>query len=236
MSHFQTDDILNCWHEKLSKRFGDSCSRIEREYTYIKKQLPFKALSMGKKNDEYFLDASNKRISTRNLLEDLNLLVVKEFRDIQDLSLDDKQAQVAKSIADIYVDFEFVEIIIELEVFKDKPFSNLIYVPEVCSRDKMKPLYFIHCFAPERHDDEAEVTRRIGYWLESQPSVERYEYSSYVLPTPSDSIKYLLPNKRATKPKLYRCNEDRVTLNLYAATFCEDVIIPKINTILTSLQ
>lgn len=234
MSHFQTDDILNCWHQRISELFGDSCHRVERESVYIKKPLPFKALSMGKKNDEYFLDANNRRISVGALLDDLHLLVIKEFRDHRDLSIDDKQAQTAKSVADIYVEFDAARFIIELEVFKDKPFSNLIYIPEVCSDDKAKPLYFIHCFAPERFDKEAELTRKIGYWLEMQSSIKRYEYSSYIMPPLSESIKYLLPNKKMIKPKSYRCDEDTVTLLQYATTFCDDVIYPKVKSVLGS--
>jgi len=234
MSHFQTNDILNCWHRRISELFRDSCPRIEREFVYIEKQLPFKALNMGKKNDEYFLDVNNRRISIGALLEDLHLLVIKEFRDHRDLSIDDKQAKTAKSIADIYIGFDAAQFIIELEVFKDKPFSNLIYVPEVCSDDAAKPLCLIHCFAPERLDKEAELTRKIGYWLEKQPSIKRYEYSSYLMPSLPESIKYLLPNKKMTKPRSYRCDEDRVTLHQYATTFCDDVIFPRVKSVLAS--
>lgn len=236
MSNFQTDDILNCWHKMFSQLFGDSCSRIEREYVCIKKRLPFKALNMGKKNDEYFLDASNTRIPIGELLDDLNLLVIKQFRDHRDLSLDDKQAPIARSIADIFVESEVAHFIVELEVFKDKPFSNLIYIPEFCGRENIKPLYFIHCFAPERLDKEAELTRKIGYWLESQPSIERYEYLPYIMPSLPESIRYLLPNKKTTKPKSYRCDADKAALYQYATTFCDDVIIPRIKSILDSLS
>lgn len=237
MAHFQTNDILNCWHQKLSGAFRGSYHLLELEYLYIKKALPFKALNMGKRKDEYFLDADNKKISVSELLENLNLLVIKEFRDTRDLSFNDKQAQIAKSFADIFIKFKMLQIIIELEIFKDKPFSNLIYIPEVCSCDENTSLYFIHCFAPERIDKEAELTRRIGSWLKSQATIRKFEYLSYIMPSLPEPIKYLLPGKKATKPKSYRCNDDKITLHQFASDFCDDVILPKIKKILAfSLQ
>jgi hypothetical protein len=236
MSSFQTNDILNCWHQRLIELFGGNCHRIERESVYINKPMPFKALNMGKKDDEYFLDVNNRRISVGELLENLNLLVIKEFQDYRDLSIDDKQASIANSRADIYIEFESAQFIIELEVFKDKPFSNLIYMPEFCSQDVAKPLYFIHCFAPERLDKEAELTRKIGNWLENQPFVKHYKYLSYIMPSLQEPIKYLLPKKKMIKPKSYLFDDDRVKFHQYAITFCDDVIYPKVKSILASFS
>ena len=234
MSHFATTDVLITWQSKLVERFTHSCRLIEREYTYINKRLPFKALNMGKKHDEYFLNAENRKIPIENLLNDLNLLVIKHFQTIHDLSYENKQAEKATSRADIYIGHENVEIVVELEVFKDKPFSNLIYIPEICSPDRRTPFHFIHCFAPERLDKEAELTRRIGCWLQRQPTIENYEYVSYMMPPLPDSIKYLLPNKKGKKPKSYQCLEDRTAFHQYINEFCEQRIIPKVSNVLDS--
>jgi hypothetical protein len=106
--------------------------QITREFTYIDKHLPFKAISMGKKNDEYFLDKAGQKIPNRELIDNLTLLTIKEFKSQVDLSFEHKQANKATLIADLYLTDDNIEIIIELEVFKDKPFSNLIFIPQVC--------------------------------------------------------------------------------------------------------
>lgn len=229
MSKFVTNDILAIWHSELVKRFSYKCRLIAREYSYINKCLPFRALHMGKKRDEYFLDATNKKILTKDLLNDLNLLILKDFQDGGDLSLENEQAKKARSIADIYIEHETAQVVIELEIFKDKPFSNLIYIPEVCKTGRKVPFCFIHCFAPERLDKEAELTRRVGSWLQQQPTIEKYEYIFYIMPSLPDSIKYLLPNKRAVKPKSYRCPEDRIAFQQYVNEFYEQRIIPKVS-------
>lgn len=58
-----TNEVLSVWYEELNKNFSLCCSSIEREHNYINKPLPFRALHMGKKNDEYFLDQVNNKIS-----------------------------------------------------------------------------------------------------------------------------------------------------------------------------
>ena len=234
MSNFVTDDILALWYSKLVKRFSHHC-RVEREYTYIKKDLPFRALHMGKKHDEYFLDEQYKKIPTKDLLNDLNRLIIKDFRTNDDLSFENKQAKTARSIADLYIEHETVQIVIELEIFKDKPFSNLIYIPEVCKSGRKIPFCFIHCFAPERQDKEAELTRQIGLWLLKQPAIEKFEYVSFIMPPLPDSIKYLLLKKSAVKPKLYQRPEDRIVFQEYILNFYEQKIIPKVNGCLVCL-
>ena len=229
MSKFVTDEILAIWHAELLKNFSHQCHLIKREYPYINQRLPFKTLHMGKKHDEYFLDAANRKIPTNDLLNDLNLLIIKDFQNSEDLSLENKQAKKARSVADIYVEHQNIQIVIELEVFKDKPFSNLIYIPEVCKTGRAIPFCFIHCFAPERFDSEAELTRKIGSWLQQQPAIEKYEYMSFVMPPLPDSIKYLLPNKRAVKPESYKCPEDRIAFLQYVSEFCAQMIIPKVS-------
>jgi hypothetical protein len=87
---------------------------------------------MGKKNDEYFLDKAGQKIPNRELIDNLTLLTIKEFKSQVDLSFEHKQANKATLIADLYLTDDNIEIIIELEVFKDKPFSNLIFIPQVC--------------------------------------------------------------------------------------------------------
>lgn len=233
MSKKITDDILVIWQRQLAENFYRDGCLVEREHTYINKRLPFRAVHMGKKNDEYFLDTGNKKIHVDSLMKDLDLLIIKDFQNRHDLSLKDKQATKATSRADLYVQHEKVEIVIELEVFKDKPFSNLIYIPEVCSAGRQKFLHFIHCFAPERQDKEAVLARKIGYWLKNQPRIAKYEYSSYVMPCLPKSIKYLLPHKKAAKPRAYRSYEDEVAFRQYIKGFGQRQLIPAIRKIIT---
>lgn len=230
MRGFPTKDILEFWHSKLIERFSSTCRLIEREYPYINQNLPFRALHMGKKDDEYFLDGNNERIRIRDLLNNLDRLIIRDYQDVRDLSLKDKQAEIATSRADLFIEHERAQIVIELEVFKDKPFSNLIYIPQVCRIGRIIPFYFIHCFAPERRDDESELTRHIGCWLQGQPGIDKYTYVYSIMPDPPESIKYLLPPKEYhPKAKGYRCTKDRSDFHQYLNEFCEDSLIPTIN-------
>ncbi len=233
MSQFVTNDILSIWTKILKENFGQSGCLIEREYTYINKPFPFLALHMGKKNDEYFLDLNNNRISNDNLLKNMELLIIKDFESEKDLSLPDRQAMKACSIADLFITNYYVEIILELEIFKDKPFSNLIYIPEICKHIRKKPLYFIHCFAPKRNDKEAVLTQKIGYWLIQHGHVRDFQYESYILPDLPEFIQYLLPYKGATKPQSYQNDRDKIQLYQYAEEFCNTTLIPSISKIVT---
>jgi hypothetical protein len=233
MSRFQTDEILDCWHSRLSERLQGRLRRLDREYRYLDKPLPFSALNMGKKDDEYFLDAQDHRIRVDELLLNLDLLHLKEFRTPGDLSSVHKQARKATSIVDIFAESGAAEIIIELEVFKDKPFSNLIFVPEIWGGDESrKRLFFLHCFAPERRDKEAELTRKIGTWLQRHPANKRYEYQACIMPPLPLDIKYLLPSKKAKKPESYQSVDHRSTFREYALAFCDREILPTIQKIL----
>ena len=228
MSKFITNDILTAWTKTLKNRFHKSGYTIETEYTYISKQLPFRAINMGKKNDEYFLDPDNKRLTNYDLLRNPELLVIKDFNSERDLSLQDKQAKKARSIADLYITDYCIDIILELEVFKDKPFSNLIYIPEVCNHLRDRPLYFIHCFAPKRNDKEAVLTQRIGNWLMQHDKVRNFEYAAYMLPDLPKPIEYLLPHKSAPKPISYNNDREKTQFHQYVEEYCDTTLVPSI--------
>ncbi|TFW00638.1 hypothetical protein E4K72_15235 [Oxalobacteraceae bacterium OM1] len=232
MSHDLTSTILQQWYRQLSDLGVRRSCRVQREYRYIDQPLPFRALHMGKKNDEYFLDANNQKITVGRLLNDLELLVIKDFNSLNDLSLGDKQAKKATSIADIHIEHANAEIVIELEVFKDKPFSNLIFVPQACAAPRKTPLIFIHCFAPERHDKEAELTRRIGKWLEGQPLARDYTYLPIAMPALPESIRYLLPPKQAKKPLGYQHEHHEMEFARYIHDFGKNALVATIDRLL----
>lgn len=235
MASFITIDILRIFQKKLTEELHRD-ARIIREYTYVDKPLPFMALHMGKKNDEYFLDSSQNKIKVKALLDDLDQLLIKKFNSIDDLCLEHKQAKKAKSIADIYIQGKTTDIIFELEVFKDKPFSNLIYIPEVCKAGChiSRPLYFIHCFAPERNDKEAELTRKIGFWLQKHHKIEKFTYLPFMMPALPQSIAYLLPKKNKLKPKQYLLPSHEQNFHKYIDDYFENTMHPKIVNLLSN--
>lgn len=225
MSSFITNEILTVWSELMTNRFSFEGIEVIREYGYIDQALPFKALNMGKYKDEYFLDSFGYKLDNKYLIKNLHELFIKDFKTIQDLSIKDKQAKKATSRADLYLTNYKIEIVIELEVFKDKPFSNLIFIPEACGNKARIPLYFIHIFAPERTDTEAELTRQIGIWLEKNSEIHNFKYVPMFLPFPLGKIKYLLPKKQSQKPKSFNSPEDKQILVDFSVKYFQETIL-----------
>lgn len=234
--HFVTDTMLQTWGEQLAVALAQDRCAVSRENKYIDSSFPFRAIHMGKKNDEHFLDIENQRIPNPKLSQDLNLLVIKQYHGSQDLSFEDKQAKRATSWADLYIKHSKVEIVIELEVFKDKPFSNLIFIPSVCGSERTLPLHVIQVFAPERNDLEAQLSRRIGHWLMKQSGVCLFDYIALDMAPSPKGIRYLLPKKRAPKPPKYQLDGDEAELQQYTRDFGEQLLIPAIRRILASIS
>ena len=229
MAQFQASDILSSWKELLDKELKSKNCKIIREHRYIHDPLPFRAIHMGKFNDEYFLDEENNKIHRDELQNDMDLLILKDFHTESDLSRDNKQALKATSYADLYVSNQEAEVIIELEVFKDKPFSNLIYIPEACKSERNIPLYFLHCFTPKRVDPEAELTRSIGLWLMAHPQIHNFIYKPLMMPELSPNISYLLPDKKfRPKPKEYEKEGDKEDLFKYSTDFMKNFLLPEL--------
>ena len=236
---FITEKILQTWEEKLALALAlDNCT-VSREHKYIDRSFPFRAIHMtkifGKNADEFFLDSNNQRILNAILAEDLSLLVLKDYHSRDDLSIEYGQTEDAISVADIYIHHPRCEIVIELETFRTKPFSNLVFIPAACDSKRSIPLYVIQCFAPERHDTAAKLTRKIGQWLNERSDICRFEYIPLDMPTPHDSIRYLLPKVSVSRPKVFQAGDD-IALQRYAEGFGKLSLIPLIQTILASVK
>ena len=251
MSKFPTTFIQAIWFAALEKDFlkDESTSILELEFHWIRntfppdlshkssrKSLPFRSLNMAKclkgkpgSTDEFFLDQDNNPLSSKQLLEsNLNGIHIKTFHDESDIAKDYKQAKYACSIADFYMLTESLEVVIELEDFKDKPFSNLIYLPEACQK-RDRPLLFLHVFAPLRRDLEAELTRKVGRFLAEEPSVDQLQYVAIDMPELPEAISYLLPEKKArNKERRFREDEHQVMFQEYLLAFFNDQISPVI--------
>lgn len=253
MAKFPTPYIQEIWFEFLQKSFPGTGSRlhIECEYPWIRdtfpptnshkksKDLPFSALNMAKchKNkptstDEFFLDEFNIPLNSEELLTSgLKNIHIKKFNKESDVAKEYKQASTACSIADLYLLMDEVEVVIELEDFKDKPFSNLIYIPQACSvgSDRDRPLLFLHIFAPLRNDTAAELSKAVGKYLGNSPSISRLTYLSIDMPALPESIAYLLPSKTSKdKPKNFQLPDDEVHFRNYLENFASKEIVGNI--------
>jgi len=222
---------------------------LEREYSWVRdkfppnlspnkkgKSLPFIALNMAKcrngkpgSTDEFFLNQNNEPLDSKQLLKnELKGLCIKQFRKESYLAKEYNQAKFACSIADLYLLLKKLEVVIELEVFKDKPFSNLIYIPEAC-RLHDRALLFLHVFAPLRVDVEAELTRAIGQFLATHSSIDKLYYVPLIMPPLPPKISYLLPCKKAkNKAQGFQQADHEKLFRRYLAKFARDCLVYKI--------
>ena len=253
VAKFPTPYIQRTWFDLLQKTFPgtDSIPHIACEYPWIRdtfpptnsikpsKDLPFIALNMAKchkdkpaSTDEFFIDEFNNPLDSRELLKsELKSLHIKNFNNESDVAKEYKQANTACSIADLYLLMDKVEVVIELEDFKDKPFSNLIYIPQACSvgSDRDRPLLFLHIFAPLRNDTAAELSKAVGKYLGNCPSISRLKYLSIDMPALPESIAYLLPSKTSKdKPKGFGAPADAAVFRRYLEEFALNEIVENI--------
>jgi len=235
-NNFITEEILRTFKETLALVLAQDNCTVAREHKYIDKSFPFRGLHMtkvfGNNADEFFLDSNHQRIMNDRLNEDLSLLLLRDYHSRDDLSIEHGQEDNATSIADLYIHHPRCEIVIELETFRTKPFSNLIFIPATCGSERTTPLYVIQCFAPERRDLAARLTRRIGQWLNGRSDVHSFEYIPLDMPSPPDNIRYLLPKVSKCRPNKYNQADDKVTFRRYAEEFCKLSLIPSIRKIL----